>query len=160
MNPLEFSLINYYKYDPFKDGERNFSIAEALNENWEHSATLILELRNAVINLLSELGTKVPAELGKGLSTHDFTQEYIDKINSFDISVISKFDELEQEQKRLSGIVNSYTRDLTVLIFKLTTKEWIDTEGIDHVVVDRMDTPDAMKLISGYHSTERKEIYI
>lgn len=69
------NFLNLFKWDPTTDGEEEFDINKALNENWDKIDT---KLQTHITNLQNN---KVDKITGKGLSTNDFDNAYKTKVD-------------------------------------------------------------------------------
>ena len=63
---------------------------------------------------------------------------------------------LHKQEITISGIMD----DVMQLTFELAIKGMIDTEGMQHVVVDRFESVQDVNLISGFFGANEKKLYI
>lgn len=50
--------------------------------------------------------------------------------------------------------------DLAMMAFKLTIKDYIDTDGMKQIIVDNIDTAETVKILSGKFDISSKKVYI
>ena len=101
----------------------------------------------------AKIANKVDKIPGKGLSTNDFTNSYKAKVDSIDANVTT-------ELVKLSDVQEDILHDFAALTFELKQKSYIEGGGIDNIIVDTLDSKDAVERKSGNYDTDKKMLYI
>lgn len=60
----------------------------------------------------------------------------------------------------LSKMINDINANLNKVMFELAIKGYLDKEGMSHIVIDRIESEDDVKIIAGWFDEKDKKVYI